>query len=124
MVATRRREEGKARLGCLFVLFVLASAVYVLRDLPGVYLRYYQMQDEVSSQASFAPGLTDDAIRQRLAARADTLDVPLGPKQWVIKRTKQNIVIEGEYEDSVVVEVLTWRHVLYFHLKPHAASEL
>ncbi len=124
MVGARRGEEGKGRLGCLFVLFVIVSAVYVLRDLPGVYLKYYQMQDEVSSQASFAPALTDAAIRQRLVARADTLDVPLGPKQWIIRRGKQSILIEGSYEDSVAVEVLTWRHVFHFHFEPHAQSEL
>ena len=57
-------------------------------------------------------------------ARADSLGVPLGPEQWCIKRTKQNIVIRGEYEDSVVVAALSWRKVLHFHFTPHAESEL
>ncbi len=124
MVAARRGEAGKARVGCLVVVLLMGGAVYLGRAVPKVYWRYYQMEDEVKSQASFAPGLSDDAIRQRLVAMADTLGIPLGPKQWYIKRGEGEIVIRGEYEDSVVVRALSWRHVLHFHFVPQARTEL
>jgi len=124
MVAARRGEAGKARVGCLVVLFLVAAVAYLGHAVPGVYWRYYQMQDEVKSQASFAPGLTDDAIRSRLVAMADTLGIPLGPKQWYIKRSGDEIVIRGEYEDSVVMRALSWRRVLHFHFVPQARTEL
>lgn len=124
MVAARRGEAGKAHLGCLFMLFVIVAAVYVARDVPGVYWRYYQMQDEVKSQASFAPGLTDAAILERLVAEADTLGLPLGPKQWTVKRTHDEIEIRAEYTDSVSLDMLSWHKVMYFHLTPHARAEL
>ena len=124
MVVARRGEAGKAHLGCLFTLFVVAAGVYVVRDVPEVYWRYYQMQDEVKSQASFAPGLTDEAILERLVAEADTLGLPLGPKQWTVKRARGEIEIGAEYTDSVALDVLTWHKVIYFHLAPHARTEL
>ncbi len=117
-------ESGKAHVGCLFMIFVVAVAVFVLRDVPGVYWRYYQMQDEVKAEASFAPGLTDKAILDRLVATADTLGLPLGPKDWTITRSGGQIEIGASYEDSVALEALTWRHVLSFHFEPHARQEL
>lgn len=124
MVAARRGEAGKTRFGCLFMIFVVVSAAYFARDVPGMFLRYYQLQDEVKSQASFAPGLTDAAILERLVATADTLDIPLGPKQWTIKRDHGEINIRAAYEDSVVVHVLNWRRVFHFHFEPHARAAL
>jgi len=124
MVAARRGEAGKAHLGCLFILFLVVAAGYVGRDVPAVFWRYYQMEDEVKSQASFAPGLTDDAIRERLVAMADTLGVPLGPKQWSITRTHGEIAISGSYEDSVVVDAVAWHHVFHFHFEPSARTAL
>jgi hypothetical protein len=124
MVARRRGVAGKAHLGCLIPLALVAFAVYVGRNVPGVYWRYYQMQDEVKSQASFAPGLTDQAILERLVAQADTLGLPLGPKQWTIKRTHGEIDIHAEYEDSVALDALVWHRVLHFHFEPQSRAEL
>ncbi len=119
-----RGEAGKAYVGCLLLIFVVAVAAYVLRDVPGVFWRYYQMQDEVKSEASFAPGLSDAAILARLVATADTLGLPLGPKDWTITRAQNQIDIEAAYDDSVALELLTWRRVIRFHFQPHSRQEL
>ena len=126
MVAPRRREAGRAKVGCLVAIVVLAIAAYVVKDLGAVYWRAYQMQDEVKSQASFAPALTDKAILDRLVAMADTLGVPLGPGDWYIKRTyrPREITIRGAYEDSVVFTLLKWRKVIHFHFTPSARADL
>jgi len=124
MTAPGRGEAGKGRLGCLVVLLLLGGGVWLARRVPGIYWRYYQMQDEVKSQASFAPGLTDDAIRTRLGAMADTFGIPLGPKQWSIKRAHGEIDIRGEYTDSVVVAVPGWHRVFRIHFVPHSSAEL
>jgi hypothetical protein len=126
MVAPPRSEAGKGKLGCLFALAVLVGAVYVGKDVGAVYWRSYQMQDEVKSQAGFAPALTDQVILERLVAMADTLGVPLGPRDWHIKRTysPKEITIRGEYDDSVVFSLLRWRKVLRFHFTPSARADL
>jgi hypothetical protein len=109
------------------VVVVLAAAVYVAKDVGVVYWRAYQMQDEVKSQASFAPALTDKVILERLVAEAESLSVPLGPEDWYIKRTTRapkEITISAAYNDSVVFSVLKWRKVIRFHFTPHAKADL
>ena len=126
MVAPARGEAGKVRAGCLVLLAALVGLGYVVKDVGGVYLRSYQMQDEVKTQAAFAPALTDKAILERLVARADTLGLPLGPQQWYIKRTNEprEITIRAAYDDSAVFQVLKWRKVVRFHFTPSAKVSL
>lgn len=126
MVTGRRGESGKGRIGCLFGILLVVLVVYAVKDFGAVYWRYYQLQDEVRSQASFAPGLTDQAIRDRLVLECDTLDIPLGPKQWQIKRTRSpsEITISATYTDSVVIDLPAYHKVFYFHFTPHASAGL
>lgn len=126
MVTPRRDESGKGKLGCLFVVAVVALGIYIGKNFGAVYFRYYQLNDEVKSQASFAPGLTDQAIRDRLVLKADSLGIPLGPKEWQIERTRSpsEISISATYTDSVVVNLPGFRRVYYFHLNPGARAPL
>jgi|GEM_PF-495450 len=117
MVDRIGNQPGKTHLGCLFSLFVVVAAVWVGIDAGEVYLRYYRLKDFVQSQAEFAPALTDDVIRQRLVAYSDTLGPSIGPKRWEIRRTEspRQITIHAQYEDSVVIQVLTLRKVFKVH---------
>jgi len=126
MVAAPRREAGKMRLGCLAGVLVLAAIVYAAILVVPVYWRAYQMQDEVKSQASFAPALSDKVILERLVAMADTLGIPLGPRQWYIHRTSEprEIVIRAAYDDSVVFRLVVWRKVVRLHFAPSAKAAL
>ncbi|HVM42749.1 MAG TPA: hypothetical protein VMT77_04545 [Gemmatimonadales bacterium] len=127
MVAPPSSEAGKGKLGCVIVVAILALGVYVGKDVGTVYWRYYQMQDEVKSEAAFAPSLTDKTILERLVAQADTLGLPLGADAWQIVRTTRapkQISITAAYDDSVAFQVLHWRKVFYFHFHPHARADL
>lgn len=127
MVAPPPHEAGKGKLGCLIVVILLVGIVYVGKSVGTVYWRYYQMQDEVKSQATFAPGLTDKVILERLVAQADTLGLSLGVDSWYIKRTTRapkEIEISAAYDDSVVFQAFRWRRVLHFHFTPHARADL
>jgi hypothetical protein len=126
VVTPWRGEAGKAKLGCLVVLVLLVCAFLVGKDFGAVYLRYYQLQDEVKSEGAFAPGLSDKTIRDRLVARADTLGIPLGPSDWYIRRTTtpSEITIRAEYDDSVVVQVFGYRRVFRLHFVPGIQSPL
>ena len=126
MVRPWRGEAGKAKLGCLVMLVLIVCALILAKDFGAVYLRYYQIQDEVKSQGAFAPGLSDKAIRDRLVARADTLGIPLGPGDWYIKRLTNpaQIVIRGAYDDSVVVQLFGYRRVFLMHFVPTITAPL
>jgi hypothetical protein len=124
VVAPWSGEHGKIRLGCLFVIAVVVLAIYVGKDFGFMYWRYYQLQDQVKTQVSFAPGLTDKAIRDRLVAECDTLNIPIDPKQWEITRAGGEITISAAYRDSVVVDLPGFRRVFYFELHPGAHAGL
>lgn len=126
MVAAPRREAGKMRFGCLAGILLLVAIVYAAITIVPVYWRAYQMQDEVKTQASFAPALTDKVILERLVAQADSLRLPLGPGAWYIHRTSEprEITIRASYDDSVVFQIISWRKVVRFHFTPSAKAAL
>ena len=117
-------ESGKVKLGCLFTLLCIAAAFYFGIDFLHVRFRFYQIQDAVQTQANFAPALDDITIRNRLVARSDSLGIPLGPRDWTIKRTysPRQIDIHATYYDSVVIEFPGFRKVWYFTMNPHATE--
>jgi len=121
-----RGEGGKGKLGCLVGILLVILAIYVAKDFGAVYWRYYQLVDEVKSQAAFASTLTDQAIRDRLVLQCDSLNIPLGPKQWQIARTRSpsEITISATYTDSVVVSLPGYRRVFYLHFTPSARAGL
>ena len=126
MVARIGNQPGKAHLGCLFSLFLLACAIWVGVDAGEVYLRHYRLQDFVKSQAELAPALTDDVIRARLVAYSDTLGPSIGPKRWDIRRSTapRAINIRAQYDDSVVIQVLSLRKVFKLHFDLAAKADL
>lgn len=119
-------ESGKTRLGCLFTLLVLVFVVFHAIRFFEVRFRFYRIQDEVKNDATFAPTLSDEVIRRRLVARADTLGLPLGPRSWTIRRTREprEIFIYGAYDDSVVIELPGIRKVFKFRFEPQARAPL
>ena len=117
-------EAGKVKLGCLFTILVVVAVVYYGIDFLHVRFRYYQIQDEVKTQASFAPALDDITIRRRLVAKSDSLGIPLGERDWIVRRTytPRQIYISGTYDDSVVMEFPGLRKVFYFRFNPNATE--
>lgn len=98
MVSDRR---GESNLGCLLSLLLFVSALYYGVHIGEVYLRYYRLLDAMRFQASLAPSTTDDVIKRRLMATADSL---LGqtPAFGVVRAgNPPRITIQAEYQDSV-----------------------
>ena len=125
MVArSHRGEAGKVRVGCVVTLLGLFLGAYVGIKYFEVQFRYYRIQDEVKTQAAFAPALSDDVIRNRLVAAADSLGLPLGPKRWNIRRSAapRQIIIAAQYQDSVVFSLPGWRKVWRFRFTPGATE--
>jgi len=118
------REAGRIKVGCLLTLLILALVGYYSIKYFEIRFRFYQMQDEVNTQAHFAPVMSDDVIRRRLVAQADSLGLPLGPKKWSIHRSTapREIVIAAQYEDSLVIALPGWRKVWRFQLHPGATE--
>ena len=114
-------RRGASRLGCLIVLLVLALVAYVAVDFGEAYFRFYQFKDAMGQEARFATTKTDDQITLRLAALADTLQLPPGAELISIQRGQTTISISSDY-DEVIKLPLKKEYVLHFH--PSAVSRL
>ena len=117
-----RSRHGKSNLGCLVSLALFVAALYYGINIGEVYVRYYQMLDEMRSQARLAPGLTDAVIHRRLLDKADELGLPPEADKITIRRTPQpaRIVIESEYSETLQLPLIT--PTCHFH--PRAEEPL
>jgi len=114
-------RRGASRLGCLILLLILAVGLYLAIDFGEAYFRFYQFKDAMGQEARFATTKTDDQITLRLAALADTLQLPPGAELVEIQRTPATITISSDY-DEVIKLPLKKEYILHFH--PSAVSRL
>jgi hypothetical protein len=114
-------RRGETRLGCLLSLLVLVIGIYFGIDFGEAYFKYYQFKDAMGQEARFATDKTDDQIKTRLTALADTLQLPSDAGSIQIERSQSVITISSDY-DEVIKLPLNKEQVLHFH--PMAASRL
>jgi hypothetical protein len=116
-----RSRRGAGGLGCLFSLLLFAAALYYGVNIGQVYLRYYQILDNMRTAARLAPSLKDDVIHRRLSAQADSI-LPGDPPEFSITRGghPNRITIETEYTDAV--DLPLFKHT--FVLRPKAEEPL
>ena len=117
-----RSRRGVSNRGCLFSLLVVVVALYYGINIGEVYYRFYQMQEEMTSQARMAPGLSDGVIRRRLQVKAESIGLPPEAREIRITRSRQarRITIESTYDESV--DLPFFNHT--FNLKPRAEAPL
>jgi hypothetical protein len=117
----RSPRRGAGGLGCLVSLVLFATALYYGVNIGQVYFRYYQLVDEMRTQARLAPSLPDDVINRRLSVKADSL-LPIARPPFKISRGghPQRIVIETEYTE--LVDLPLFKHT--FVMRPRAEEPL
>jgi hypothetical protein len=111
----RRDRRGASTLGCVVTLVVFFAVLYYGFHIGQVYWRYFQLKEEMQSQARLAPSLTDAVIRRRLVASADGMLLPPEAQRFKIKRTgrPRRIIIETEYRETVNLPL--FNHTFVFH---------
>ena len=125
MVAARHASQrGGSTLGCLFSLLLFAGAVYYGVNIGKVWLRYYQLKDEMEISARLAPSLSDPVIRRRLEAKVSDLALPDSARKFIIARTgggrNREITIETVYSERVTLPLFDHEFVF----KPRAVEPL
>ena len=98
MVRTRR---GTSRLGCLVSLLVAVTVAYFGFNIGEVYIRFFRWKDAMMQEARFATTRSDEAIRLRLVAVADSLGLPDDAGRIMIRREARRIVISSRYSEHV-----------------------
>lgn len=103
MVNTRR---GRSTMGCLFALLLLTAAGYFAFNIGEPYLRFYRFQDAMRQEVRFAHSRSDDAIKRRLAAFADSLGLPPEAGHVTVRRRPNSISIWSEYYEHVELPLI------------------
>ncbi|MGK2934035.1 MAG: hypothetical protein ACSLFE_02180 [Gemmatimonadaceae bacterium] len=98
-----RSRRGGGAMGCLVPLLVVAIIGYFAARASDAALRYYRFRDAMQQEARFAhrPTRSDDGIKQRLRATADSLAVPVEGRQVEVRRTEQRIRISANYSETI-----------------------
>jgi len=115
-----RVRRGAGKLGCLLSLLLVVTLGYFAVNVGEVYLRYYKYNDAITQEVRFASSRTDDAIRRRLSALADSLGLPEEAARVRVRRTGNRIRVSAEYSEHVELPLF----VREFHFAPQAEGGL
>ena len=114
MVKSRRglNKRGVTRIGCLFSVLLMVAVIYFGLPVAGMYVRYYRMENEMQTQARFAPSIDDGTIRRRLLQTIDDLRLPIQARQLRIRRIARprEIIISTSWEETIVLPFYTRVH--------------
>lgn len=98
MVSTR---SGRSSLGCLFTLLLVAATAYFGIPIGEAFIRYYRYEDAMRQSARFARINSDEVIRARLSAVADSLNLPPEARAVAVRRYPgDRIVIDARYVEQ------------------------
>jgi hypothetical protein len=88
-------------LGCLVPLLLIAVVAYFGFPAGEAYFRFYKYKDAMGQEARFATTQSDEHIRTRLVALADSLHMPTGAELVNIERTPGTVTISAEYDEII-----------------------
>lgn len=116
MVTSRR---GTGKLGCLFSLLIAVTVVYFGVNIGEVYWRYYEYRDAMQQEARFSSTRSDDDIRRRLRAFADSLGLPPEAGRVTVRRSREGTSISSAYVEAVELPMF----VREFRFHPRVVHE-
>jgi hypothetical protein len=113
-----RARHGKGKLGCLLLLLIIAVIGYFGEKVGVAYWDAYLYRDRMRTEVQFAGRFTDLMIKRRLAAYADSVDLPEGANNVTVRRGAHSIYISSEYYQRI--ELPGFVHE--FHFTPSASG--
>jgi hypothetical protein len=94
-------RSGVRKLGCLVTLLLAVALGYFAINAGEVYLRYYRFRDAMAQEARFARQNSDDDIRRKLRAVADSLGLPEEAGSVTVRRATNRVTISAVYHESL-----------------------
>ena len=120
MVVRRPQRRGTSTLGCLVSLAVFIAALYYGAHIGQVYLRYFELLDDMRTQAHMGAHFSDGEISAHLAAQADSLLGEAPPFRITRGGRPNRITIQTEYTERV--DLPLFKHT--FVLRPRAEEQM
>ena len=82
----------------IVVLLLLINAVARAAN---VAWHYYQFKDEAQQIATFGGGHSERELHDQILKKAEQLDVPVQPEELVVRRDRNQTIIEAAYTHPV-----------------------
>jgi hypothetical protein len=118
--SARCRERGGARIKALIWFALFAAFIYVSYEVVPVLFAEYQFQDEVQTEARYAPFNRQslDDVRAAVLKSAQDHNLPVTQKDIVVAPHGYGVQIDVNY--SVTVNLMVYQWTFNFH--PSATS--
>ena len=112
MVTAPRRlnERGVGRTGCLLFVLIGVAVIYFGLPIIGFYIKDNRLENEMRTQARFAPSIDDGTIRRRLLQTINDLGIPEEARQrlQIIRPTRpRQIIISTTYQVTIELPFVT-----------------
>jgi len=100
----------------IFLLAVLALAIFVGSQLIPAYYHAFQFNDFIKQEVKFALAArrTPEDVRAHIVQEAKDLEIPVGPRDVLITRRGPAFTVEFDY--SLPVDLKVYKRDLDFHV--------
>jgi hypothetical protein len=110
-VRNRRSESGEGRIGFVVTLALVAAGAFAAVRVVPVRVDAYNFRDTLREEARFAAIHRDDEeVQKRILEKAESLALPLDPKDLSIKRTQDEVIIRASYDQVVDLKLTTYTY--------------
>jgi hypothetical protein len=111
----RRRASGKANIGCIIWLAIVAIVGYALYKIVPVKVASSTFYDVMQEQAAFGSIKSVNQIQYEILRRARELGIPVTKENLQIKKTKESIHVEADYTMTIDFFNGLYKYVWKFH---------
>jgi hypothetical protein len=115
---THANELGASKLKVYIFFIVLFLVVHAGIKVVPMLMEYSQMKDEMTTKASLAQVLTDEAILTDLVHKAKDLDLPLNADSFVLQRDVEQRRMKISTKWDVELNFLWGTYKRTFHFEP------
>ncbi len=96
-----RAMRGTGRIGCILWLAVLGVTVYIGSKVIPVKVATSTFYDFMQEEAAFASIRPVKQLQHEILAKAKELELPVTEDNLVIKKARESITIEANYEITI-----------------------
>jgi hypothetical protein len=116
----RSTDSGKGYVKAFFWLLVLLLLGYTSVKVVPLYINNYELQNYLVEQTPFwvTQRASSDAVRNRVLAKAQELNLPIGKDDVQVEATQAKVVVSIDYTIPVDLVVYTWN----LHFTPHSEN--
>ena len=102
-------QSGKGRFGFLVSLAVVGIAIFLVVKVVPVRIAAYNFRDVLREEVRMAAVRnSDEVVFDRIMDAAEDLELPLEPKNLIVKRTKRRMIVRARYEQPIDLKLTTY----------------